>query len=174
MELRLVSELMRNCRRSDKTLAEILGTSTIAVNRMIKKLEKNRYIRGYSAVPNFPKIWFSILAITFAKLNQPNVQLDYCPLHLGNYTFRIVAEPVPGEVDTTDNNATASVDICVTLPGNIDADTDVDIFDIVKLAEAYGTKTADPQYNPNCDINNDGDIDIFDIVIAASHYGESW
>jgi DNA-binding Lrp family transcriptional regulator len=71
MELRLVSELMRNCRRSDKTLAEILGTSTIAVNRMIKKLEKNRYIRGYSAVPNFPKIGFSILAITFAKLKQP-------------------------------------------------------------------------------------------------------
>lgn len=114
--------------------------------------------------------------ITLSSRNSTTLTFNWTTAHFvwGNYTFRVVAEPVPGEVDTIDNNVSASVDVCVTLPGNIDADTDVDIFDIVKLAEAYGTETPDPQYNSNCDIDNDGDVDIFDIVIAASHYGESW
>jgi hypothetical protein len=58
--------------------------------------------------------------------------------------------------------------------GDVDGDRDVDIFDIVLIAGAYGSEEGEPRYNPNYDIDGDGDIDIFDIVIAASHYGESW
>lgn len=62
----------------------------------------------------------------------------------------------------------------VHLKGDIDGDGDVDIFDIVVIADAYGSKEGDPEYNPSCDLDGDGDIDIFDIVIACGHYGESW
>jgi hypothetical protein len=62
----------------------------------------------------------------------------------------------------------------VTLPGDVDGDQDVDIFDIVKMGGVYGVSTPDPRYSSLCDIDNDGDIDIFDIVIAAGNYGKSW
>lgn len=59
------------------------------------------------------------------------------------------------------------------LTGDVDYDFDVDIFDIVHIAGAYGTNFEDPNFRPECDLDRDGDIDIFDVVRAASNYGES-
>jgi len=39
-ELKLVSELMKNSRRSDRELARAMGVSQPTVSRMIRKLEK--------------------------------------------------------------------------------------------------------------------------------------
>jgi hypothetical protein len=64
--------------------------------------------------------------------------------------------------------------IFVTIPGDIDCDRDVDIFDVVRIAGAYGAECPDPRYDPSCDLNGDGNIDIFDIVAAAVNYGEEW
>ena len=61
----------------------------------------------------------------------------------------------------------------ITIPGDMDGDGDVDIFDIVIIASAYGTSIGNPAYNPNADIDGDGDVDIFDVVIAAGNYGTS-
>jgi hypothetical protein len=81
-------------------------------------------------------------------------------------------------LDADDANSTNDIfefsAVFVTIPGDVDGDRDVDIFDIVLIAGVYGISKPDPDYNPNCDIDGDGDIDIFDIVIAAGHYGESW
>ena len=61
------------------------------------------------------------------------------------------------------------------LTGDLDGDLDVDIFDIVLLAGAYGTFLGHPDYEPEYDIDpppsGNGEIDIFDIVKAASNYG---
>jgi hypothetical protein len=62
----------------------------------------------------------------------------------------------------------------VTLAGDVDADKDVDIFDIVRMASAYGLSKPHPAFDPNSDIDDDDDIDIFDIVSATANYGASW
>jgi hypothetical protein len=92
---------------------------------------------------------------------------------LGNYSLQAEASLVPGEIDPADNVFVYGWTF-VTIPGDIDGDRDVDIFDIVRMATIYGVVKPDPAYDPNCDIDNDGDIDIFDIVSAAGHYDESW
>jgi parallel beta-helix repeat protein len=58
--------------------------------------------------------------------------------------------------------------------GDVDGDSDVDIFDIVPIAGAYGSAYPDAKYNRLCDMDLDGDVDIFDLVAAAGHYGDSW
>jgi hypothetical protein len=91
----------------------------------------------------------------------------------GNYTFCAYIIPVGWETLIQDN---LLVDgwVFVTIQGDVDGDRDVDIFDIVMMASAYGSGEGDPAYNPIYDIDGDGDIDIFDIVAAAGNYGESW
>ena len=71
VELRLVSELMKNSRRSDRELAKTVGVSQPTVSRTVKKLEKEGYIQEYTMIPNFVKLGYKILALTLVKLKQP-------------------------------------------------------------------------------------------------------
>lgn len=66
IELRLISELVKNSRRSDRELAKKLGISQPTVSRTRMRLEKQGLI-DYSAVPNLAKLGFEIIAVTFGK-----------------------------------------------------------------------------------------------------------
>jgi DNA-binding Lrp family transcriptional regulator len=63
--VKLLKELIRNSRRSDRELAKTLKVSQPTVTRNRKLAES--YIRSYTIVPEFRKIGYEILAITFAK-----------------------------------------------------------------------------------------------------------
>lgn len=90
----------------------------------------------------------------------------------GNYAIRVYSHQVSGEIDVENNNLTTW--ILVTIPGDVDGDREVNIFDIVMIAGAYGTEEGNPDYNPCYDIDGDKQIDIFDVVVAAGNYGENW
>jgi DNA-binding Lrp family transcriptional regulator len=68
VELRLISELMKNSRRSDRELAGVSGVSQPTVSRAIKRLEKQGYLKEYTAIPDFAKLGFEIMSFTFVKL----------------------------------------------------------------------------------------------------------
>ncbi len=89
----------------------------------------------------------------------------------GNYTIKAHITPLPGETDTTDNTLTDGW-VIVTIPGDVDGDFDVDLYDVVKICTVYGSEKGDPRYVPNRDINCDGKINIYDLVIACIHYGQ--
>jgi len=67
VELRLVAELMKNSRRSDRELAKALKVSQPTVSRMIKKLEKEGVIQEYTMIPNFSKLGYEIMGASFVK-----------------------------------------------------------------------------------------------------------
>jgi len=71
LELKLVSELMKNSRRSDRELAKILGVSQPTVSRMVKKLEEQGVIKEYTMIPDFTKLGFEIMSIDFVTLKEP-------------------------------------------------------------------------------------------------------
>ncbi len=71
IEVRLVAELLKNSRRSDRELAKILGVSQPTISRLIRKLEKKGVIRGYTILPDLAKLGYTILAINFIKLRSP-------------------------------------------------------------------------------------------------------
>jgi len=68
VELRLVSELMKNSRRSDRELAKELGISQPTVSRLISRLQKEGVIKEYTMVPDFCKLGFNLMAIIMYKL----------------------------------------------------------------------------------------------------------
>lgn len=78
IELRLISELIKNSRRSDRELAKAIGISQPTVSRIRVRLEKQGLV-DYSAVPNLAKLGFEIIAVTLAKRNykkQPEVNVQ--------------------------------------------------------------------------------------------------
>ena len=112
--------------------------------------------------------------ITLASLNSTTVTFSWNTSGhaYGNYTISAYASPVDGETDLADNIFTAWV--VVTIPGDVDGNGEVNIYDIVTMSGAYGAQAADPEYEANCDLNGDGRIDIYDIVLAAGNYGKTW
>jgi DNA-binding Lrp family transcriptional regulator len=75
VELRLLSELMKDSRRSDRELAKAIGVSQPTVTRIRAKLEKEKVIREYTMIPDFHKLGFEILAVTFLVVDkEPRAQ----------------------------------------------------------------------------------------------------
>jgi DNA-binding Lrp family transcriptional regulator len=66
LDYKLLWELMKNSRRSDRQLARVLKTSQPTVTRRRARLEK-QVIDGYTAIPKWEKIGYEILAITLIK-----------------------------------------------------------------------------------------------------------
>jgi DNA-binding Lrp family transcriptional regulator len=66
VDYRLLWELMKNSRRSDRELAKSLGTSQPTVSRRRMIIEKS-FIDGYTAIPKWEKIGFELVAFTFVK-----------------------------------------------------------------------------------------------------------
>jgi DNA-binding Lrp family transcriptional regulator len=70
VELKLVSELMKNSRRSDRELAKVIGVSQPTVSRMLNKLQKEGVIKEFTVMPDFQKLGYSLAAITFACVKE--------------------------------------------------------------------------------------------------------
>jgi DNA-binding Lrp family transcriptional regulator len=70
VESRLLSELLKNSRRSDRELAKVLGVSQPTVSRMIKRLEEQGIIKEYTIIPDFNKLGYEIMGFTFVKMKQ--------------------------------------------------------------------------------------------------------
>ncbi len=69
IDYQILSELLKNSRRSDRTLAKILKTSQPTFTRRRTKLEKD-FLDGYTAIPKWEKIGFELVAFTFVKTNR--------------------------------------------------------------------------------------------------------
>jgi len=65
---KLLLELLKNSKRSDRELAKILGVSQPTITRTRHKLEENGLIQDYTIIPDFRKMGFEILAVTFVKM----------------------------------------------------------------------------------------------------------
>jgi len=68
----LLRELLKDSKRSDRDLAKVLKVSQPTITRARHRLEKNNMIEDYTIIPNFRKMGFEILALTFVKM-RPDV-----------------------------------------------------------------------------------------------------
>lgn len=73
LDLRILAELMKNSKISDRKLADMIGVSQPTVTRRRARLERE-VIDGYTMMPKWEKLGYEILAITLVKT----------PLHAGS------------------------------------------------------------------------------------------
>jgi len=65
---KLLRELLKDSKRSDRDLAKVLDVSQATITRTRHKLESDGMIQDYTIVPDFRKMGFEILALTFVKM----------------------------------------------------------------------------------------------------------
>ena len=65
---KLLRELLKDSKRSDRDLARVLGVSQPTVTRARHKLERKGTIQDYTIIPDFSQMGFEILALTFVKM----------------------------------------------------------------------------------------------------------
>lgn len=115
--------------------------------------------------------------ITLAIREFKTVQFiwDTIDLDFGSYTIIAVLDVVLNEIDIEDNNYTDRT-VFITLPGDVNGDRTVDIFDMVYVSAHWypGPPMGPLGYDANADINSDGAVDILDIDIISVHWGETW
>ena len=71
VELKLIGELTKNSRRSDRELAKQLQVSQPTVTRIRTRLEKEGVIREYTIIPDFVRLGYQMATVTLAKMKEP-------------------------------------------------------------------------------------------------------
>ena len=74
--IKLLYEMMKNSKRSDREIAKIIGVSQPTITRMRQRLEKTGYIRDYTVIPDLEKLGFEIAAFTFINENELGENAD--------------------------------------------------------------------------------------------------
>jgi len=70
-ESKVVVELIKNSRRSNRELARAIGMSQPTVTRTRTGLEKRGIIKEYKIVPDYVQLGFQLMSITFTRLKEP-------------------------------------------------------------------------------------------------------
>jgi DNA-binding Lrp family transcriptional regulator len=68
LDYKILHELMKNAKISDREIAKALGVSQPTVSRRRAFLERE-VIEGYTVIPKWEKLGYRIFAMTFVKIN---------------------------------------------------------------------------------------------------------
>ena len=68
-EVKLLFELIKDCKKSDREIAKILGLSQPTVTRTRTKLKKEGVIREYTVIPDWEKLGYQLAAFTFVSIS---------------------------------------------------------------------------------------------------------
>lgn len=88
----------------------------------------------------------------------------------GKYRLSAQTPNLPYETDLSDNTIVNGI-VKVKIPGDINGDDTVDIYDALLAAAAFASALGDPNWNPAADLNGDGIVDIYDVITLAAYFG---
>jgi parallel beta-helix repeat protein len=123
-----------------------------------------------------PLTHFSVTVVKIKKNGQkeilaPIVDVAHAEIEISNPTEYEKIILIKSRVDGT-GTGQYTFDVFIPIQGDIDKDGKVGLSDLVILAQAYGSKPGDSNWNPNADLDNNGVIGLSDLVILAQNYGK--
>jgi DNA-binding Lrp family transcriptional regulator len=74
-KMRLLYELIKGSRRSDRQLAKVLKISQPTITRKRTRLEAEGYIKEYTIVPDVSKMGYEMVAFTFLAFTEAKAEL---------------------------------------------------------------------------------------------------
>jgi len=75
-KMSLLLELLKDSKRSDRELAKVLGVSQPTVSRTRQRLVEEGVIKEFTVIPDFVKMGYEIMAISFFKLKVTKASIE--------------------------------------------------------------------------------------------------
>ena len=92
----------------------------------------------------------------------------------GVIPFAITDNVTNIRVHVTDVATSVAVDKTLTKhKGDINGDGDVDVVDLLIIADSFGLTVDDPGFDPTCDFNADKAVDVVDLLTFADDFGKT-
>ncbi len=123
-----------------------------------------------------------VVTITLENGPTPTATATWTPTATPTWTPTATATWTPTSVATNTATATATPTNTSTptptstpcvLTGDLDGDNDVDVEDVMLVANSWRCQAGDDCYDDRYDLDDDGDIDIVDIMMVVMHWGET-
>ncbi len=92
-----------------------------------------------------------------------------CDMHLSG----TILETNEGVMVPHDTTYSSFHYVYMPIPGHLNSDGAVNIFDLRIVAKAFGSRPGDPFWDPRADLNLDGKVNIYDLALVAIHYGKT-
>ena len=70
--MKLLMELLKDSKRSDREISKVLGVSQPTISRMRQRLTEEGIIQEFTVIPDFVKMGFQIMAISSFKYKVAN------------------------------------------------------------------------------------------------------
>ena len=109
----------------------------------------------------------TLVNLTLASSNSATVPFTW---NTGGFAKGNYAISVYVSMSSNDTNSLVGGRVTVTIPGDINGDSIVNILDAIKLGISFLATPDKPNWNPNADINDDGIVNILDAIILADHF----
>jgi hypothetical protein len=143
------------------------------LNITVRAADSGDYTETFSVAGYANTTHIASQNVTLSSGNSADVGLTWntTGFAFGNYTLSARGSPIIGQLNTTNDNFTGG-SITVSIPGDLNGDFKVSLADLAILAQAYGSKLGDSNWNPNADIDSNGIVGLSDLVALAQHYGQ--
>jgi hypothetical protein len=82
----------------------------------------------------------------------------------GEYIINAYVTIAPDEINVYDNNRISGIVITMTRPGDVTAEGDVNVLDLIVVSTAL-----DPPWNPTADVKHDHEINVLDLIIVSNN-----
>jgi DNA-binding Lrp family transcriptional regulator len=83
---RLLFELIKNSKNSDRNIAKVLGVSQPTITRMRKKLEEKTIVE-YTVTPNLTELGYELMAVTLVSIRERGENLEKWMMEQPNIVF---------------------------------------------------------------------------------------
>lgn len=103
-----------------------------------------------------------LLSVTFTAKKVGETEVSLANYHAGSSDLQIISLNSSGFVITVEER--------VFPPSDVNQDGQVDILDIMRVAQFLGT---DASVTPDADVDSDGTIGILDLIVIAQHIGDT-
>ncbi|MBC8422418.1 MAG: hypothetical protein H8E01_00145 [Chloroflexi bacterium] len=115
-----------------------------------------------------------VVTITIGNAPTPTGTATRTPTATATWTPTSVATNTATATATPTNTSTpTSTSTPCVLTGDLDGDNDVDVEDVMLVANSWRCQVGDDCYDDRYDLDDDGDIDIVDIMMVVVHWGET-
>jgi hypothetical protein len=137
------------------------------------------YDSNRATVGGYAPVWgnHTLATITLMAIETGSTTLHFSDMIVGTPDAEVLicSSDLPNTPLLSSLITDGSVDVKASVKAavaDVNGDGSVDLFDALLMAQHFGSKEGELDWDPSVDLNGDAQVDIYDFIILAHSYGK--